>query len=211
MSRRLRQRRGRASLCSETVELGRREMGPGGRQIPDLLAPYLGFPVPCVHKHRAEGEKGKYRQACALAPWGGTGDGGWRGGGGRWETGAEPSLILSARCHLCSLSSPSNKQPGSFHRFPYLPCAHWPTIPIRPGQLSPLCLHAQFGLWHANDIYFLSVVWPEVSLFSLSSFIFSWLYKELRCTSGGQSILQGWPQPRTALHTACHTQFWSRL
>lgn len=47
--------------------------------------------------------------------------------------------------------------------------------------------------------------------FSLSSFILSWLYKELRCTSGGQSILQGWPQPRTALHTACHTQRWSRL
>lgn len=42
-----------------------------------------------------------------------------------------------------------------------LRCAHGATIPIRAGQVSPVCLHARFG----NDIYSLSVVWPEVSLF----------------------------------------------
>lgn len=42
------------------MEVNRREAGPNGWLIPGLLTPCLGFPVICVHVHRAEDEKVKY-------------------------------------------------------------------------------------------------------------------------------------------------------
>lgn len=82
-------------LFSHTVELDGRGIGTDGRQIPGLLTPYLGFPIIRVHRHRAEDERVKYPQMCSLGPvMGSTGDRGWRGGRGHWETRAEPSLIL---------------------------------------------------------------------------------------------------------------------
>lgn len=51
---------GEEQVYAQTLELDRRKTGPDGGQIPGLLTPYVGFSVPCDHRHRAKGEKVAY-------------------------------------------------------------------------------------------------------------------------------------------------------
>lgn len=149
--------------------------------------------------------------AAGMFSWpgdGSAGEGGRRGGSGHWETGAEPSLLLWALWSLCSLMNPSNKWPGSLHRFPHLHYAHWATSPARPGQAAPLPHQAQLSLRMPITCTPCQQIVGLCSLFFSLLSSFSWLYEELQFTSRGQKHSSWMASAKNSLaHGLPHTPF----